>query len=124
MKQEPELVKIAPIDDLDGFIERMKIKYRAKSALRKTDSREIQFEPSLDEILKELPAYYMKNVVYHLALDAKASEQSARMVAMQGASDNAESLIASLTLEYNKARQAAITTEITEIAAAAAASGQ
>ncbi|MBR4597149.1 MAG: ATP synthase F1 subunit gamma [Opitutales bacterium] len=124
IKQEPELVKIAPIDDLDGFIERMKIKYRAKSALRKTDAREIHFEPSLDEILRELPAYYMKNVVYHLALDAKASEQSARMVAMKGASDNAENLMASLTLEYNKARQSAITTEITEIAAAAAISGQ
>lgn len=124
IKQEPELVKIAPIDDLDGFIERMRVKYKAKSALRKTDVREIQFEPSLDDIMEELPPYYIKNVVYHLALDAKASEQSARMVAMKGASDNAESLIASLTLEYNKARQTAITTEITEIAAAAAISRQ
>lgn len=124
MKQEPELVKIAPIDDLDGFIERMRVKYKAKSALRKTDAREMHFEPSLDELMHELPAYYAKNVVYHLALDAKASEHSSRMVAMQGANDNAESLIASLTLEFNKARQSAITTEITEIAAAAAASEQ
>ena len=124
MKQEPELVKIAPIDDLDNFIERMRVKYKAKSALRKTDEREMHFEPSLEELMRELPAYYVKNVVYHLALDAKASEQSARMVAMKGANENAESLIASLTLEFNKARQTAITTEITEIAAAAAASGQ
>ena len=72
----------------------------------------------------ELPLYYIKNIVYHMALDAKASEQSARMVAMKGASDNAESLMAALTLEYNKARQTAITTEITEIAAASAISQQ
>ena len=56
-----------------------------------------------------------------MALDAKASEHSARMVAMKSASDNADSLIQSLTLEYNKARQAAITTEILELASAAQA---
>lgn len=124
IKQEPELVKIVPIDDLDGFIDRMRVKYKADLADRKTDAREIQFEPSLGELMYELPLYYIKNIVYHMALDAKASEQSARMVAMKGASDNAESLMAALTLEYNKARQTAITTEITEIAAASAISQQ
>ena len=124
IKQEPELVKIVPIDDLDNFIDRMRVKYKADLADRKTDAREIQFEPSLGELMYELPLYYIKNIVYHMALDAKASEQSARMVAMKGASDNAESLMAALTLEYNKARQTAITTEITEIAAASAISQQ
>lgn len=124
IKQEPELVKIVPSDNLDDFIDTMRVKYKAELAERKTDVREIQFEPSLNELMQELPLYYIKNIVYHMALDAKASEQSARMVAMKGASDNAESLMASLTLEYNKARQTAITTEITEIAAAAAISEQ
>lgn len=122
IKQEPELVRVAPFEDLREFVDRMRVKYRADIAERPDDPREILIEPSQAELLAELPAYYIKNVVYHMALDAKASEQSARMVAMKSASDNAESLMASLTLEYNKARQAAITTEITEIAAAAAAS--
>lgn len=122
IRQEPELVRVAPFEDLREFVDRMRVKYRADIAERPDDPREILIEPSQAELLAELPAYYIKNVVYHMALDAKASEQSARMVAMKSASDNAESLMASLTLEYNKARQAAITTEITEIAAAAAAS--
>ena len=54
-------------------------------------------------------------------LDAKASEHSARMVAMKSASDNADALVKSLTIEYNKARQEAITTEILELAAASQA---
>jgi F-type H+-transporting ATPase subunit gamma len=56
--------------------------------------------------------------IYNKMLDAKASEQSARMVAMKTAKDNATSLLGDLTLEYNKARQAGITQEILEIAAA------
>lgn len=124
IKQEPELVTVAPIENMRSFVEKMRVKYKAELAERAKETREFQFEPSAEELARELPAYYIKNVVYHLALDAKASEQSARMVAMKSASDNAENLMQALTLEYNKARQAAITTEITEIAAAAAASSQ
>jgi len=61
---------------------------------------------------------YVNRGVYQLALDAKASEHSARMVAMKTAKDNATKLLDDLTLEYNKARQAGITQEILEIAAA------
>ena len=59
----------------------------------------------------------MKKSLYQILLEAKASEHSARMVAMKGATDNAESLIQDLQLEYNKARQAGITQEIVEITA-------
>ena len=122
--QEPQIVKVAPVDGLKDFVDSMRAKYRAEIAERPEETREIVFEPSARELLSELPAYYIKNVVYQMALDAKASEQSARMVAMKNASDNAQNLIDSLSLEYNKARQAAITTEITELAAAAAASSE
>lgn len=119
IKQEPEIVTVAPIENIRDFVDKMRVKYKSKIAERAQETREFQFEPSVDELIKELPMYYIKNVVYHMALDAKASEQSSRMVAMKSASDNAETLMQSLTLEYNKARQSAITTEITEIAAAA-----
>ena len=66
---------------------------------------------------------YVHFQVYQMLLDARASEQSARMVAMKNATDNAKQLIKDLTLEYNKVRQAAITTEILEIATAQMAMG-
>ena len=124
IKQEPEVVTVVPIENVRAFVDKMRVKYKAELAERAKETREFQFEPSVNELIRELPAYYIKNVIYHMALDAKASEQSARMVAMKSASDNAENLMQALTLVYNKARQAAITTEITEIAAAAAATSQ
>jgi hypothetical protein len=69
-------------------------------------------------VLEALLPFYVNRYVYQLALSAKASEHSARMVAMKTAKDNATKLLGDLTLEYNKARQAAITQEILEIAAA------
>ena len=76
------------------------------------------FEPSAKAVFEALLPLYLNREVYHHVLDAKASEHSARMVAMKTAKDNATKLIDDLTLEYNKARQAAITQEILEIAAA------
>ena len=81
-------------------------------------SREITFEPSPAAVLAELPDLYVKHSIYHAILEAKASEHSARMVAMKAATDNAQKITESLTLEFNKARQAAITQEINEITAA------
>jgi F-type H+-transporting ATPase subunit gamma len=69
-------------------------------------------------VLEALLPFYVNRDIYQLVLDAKASEHSARMVAMKTAKDNATKLLGDLTLEYNKARQAAITQEILEIAAA------
>ncbi len=84
----------------------------------KADDREILFEPDANSVLEALLPLYVNREIYQHILDAKASEHSSRMVAMKTAKDNATKLIGDLTLEYNKARQAGITQEILEIAAA------
>ena len=84
----------------------------------KSDDREILFEPDAQTVLESLLPLYVNREVYQHVLDAKASEHSSRMVAMKTAKDNATKLVGDLTLEYNKARQAGITQEILEIAAA------
>jgi len=76
------------------------------------------FEPDADEVLDSVLPYYFHFEVFQMILDARASEQSARMVAMKSATDNAKGLVKDLTLEYNKARQASITTELLEITTA------
>lgn len=73
------------------------------------------FEPDEESVLSSLVELYISNAVYSVLLEAKAGEHSARMTAMTAATDNTEELISSLTLELNHARQAAITTEISEI---------
>jgi F-type H+-transporting ATPase subunit gamma len=78
------------------------------------------FEPDAHELLGKLLPYYVHLLVYEKILESRASEHSARMVAMKSATDNAKQLVKDLTLEYNKARQAAITNEILEISSAAA----
>lgn len=78
----------------------------------------VEFEPSEAEVLAFVLPHYVNFELYQIALDTRASEHSARMVAMKNATDNAKQLVKDLTLEYNKARQASITTEIIEIATA------
>lgn len=80
-----------------------------------------EFEPSAEEILEVLLPQYAESLMYGAILDSKASEHSARMNAMKSATDNAADLIDSLSLVYNRARQAAITQEITEIVGGASA---
>lgn len=80
-----------------------------------------EFEPSADEILEVLLPQYAESLIYGALLDSKASEHAARMTAMRNATDNAKELINSYTLSYNRARQASITQEITEIVGGAAA---
>ena len=79
------------------------------------------FEPSDVEILEELIPRILKTQLYRALLDSFASEHGARMVAMDKATENAGDLLKSLKVEYNRARQAAITTEISEIVSGAAA---
>ncbi|HUE41356.1 MAG TPA: ATP synthase F1 subunit gamma [Chthoniobacterales bacterium] len=81
------------------------------------------FEPSAERVLDAVLPYYIQHQVYQMILDARASEHSARMVAMKNATDNAAQFIKDLTLEYNKMRQASITTELLEIATAQMALG-
>jgi len=81
------------------------------------------FEPSAEIVLDVMLPYYIQYQVFQMILDARASEHSARMVAMKNATDNANQFIKDLTLEYNKVRQAGITTELLEIATAQMALG-
>ena len=81
------------------------------------------FEPNPEAVLDVMLPYYLQYEVFQMILDARASEHSARMVAMKNATDNAQTLIKDLTLEYNKMRQASITTELLEISTAQMALG-
>jgi len=89
----------------------------------KDDGLEFLYEPSAAEVLAGILPHYIHFQVYQMVLDARASEHSARMVAMKSATDNAKQLIKDLTLEYNKVRQASITTELLEITTAQMAVG-
>ncbi|MEO8003047.1 MAG: F0F1 ATP synthase subunit gamma [Arenimonas sp.] len=79
------------------------------------------YEPNAETVLEHVMVRYVESLVYQAVLENLASEQAARMVAMKSASDNASKLIETLQLIYNKARQAAITQEISEIVGGAAA---
>lgn len=80
-----------------------------------------EFEPDKESILSVILPQYVESLIYGTILDAKASEHASRMTAMKNASDNATELIDDLSLEYNRARQAAITQQITEIVGGSAA---
>ncbi|MGG1686995.1 F0F1 ATP synthase subunit gamma [Pseudalkalibacillus sp. NRS-1564] len=80
-----------------------------------------EYEPSEEEILEVLLPQYAESLIYGALLDAKAAEHASRMTAMRSATDNADDLIGDLTLSYNRARQASITQELTEIVSGAAA---
>ncbi len=84
-------------------------------------SSQYEYEPGEEQILAVLLPQYAESLIYGALLDAKASEHAARMTAMRSASDNASDLIDGLSLTYNRARQAAITQEITEIVGGASA---
>jgi len=84
---------------------------------------EYLFEPDEESVLDAILPHYLAFQLFQMALDARASEHSARMVAMKNATDNAKELIKDLTLEYNKVRQANITTELLEITTAQLAVG-
>ena len=114
--QEPLVRPILPLKSLKEFIDRLG--EDAATSAAENDTREILFEPDVHQVLNGLLPAYVNRVIFQLVLSAKASEHSARMVAMKTAKDNATKLLGDLTLEYNKARQAAITQEILEIAAA------
>jgi F-type H+-transporting ATPase subunit gamma len=103
MTQVPILKKLLPLDQkqLSG----------AKAAY--------EYEPSAEEVLNVLLPKYAETLVYSAVLEGKASEFGARMTAMGNATKNATNMIAGLTLQYNRARQAAITQEIAEIVAGA-----
>ena len=118
LRQEPELVRLFPLNGLDEMCEKLHEKFGVSEHQAPKDDREIIIEDR-EAILSELAILYLKQEVFQLILESQASEHSARMVAMKTATDNAGNLIDDLTLQYNRARQAAITQEILEISAAA-----
>lgn len=91
--------------------------------IEKAASHEIdpvmEFEPSVHSVLQQLVPMYITNSIFQALLEANASELAARMTAMSAASNNAEEMINTLTIDYNKARQAAITQELVEIVSGA-----
>lgn len=97
--------KLLPISDLDSTAE----------------TTSYEFDPSAEAILEVLLPQYAESLIFGAILDSKASEHAARMTAMKSATDNATDIIDDLTLSYNRARQAAITQEISEIVSGAAA---
>ena len=117
LTQTPTAYPILPITSLDEV--GIKTDYEALPPIEGG----LEFEPSPDAVLDAILPAYIHYLIYQTQLATRASEQSARMVAMKNATDNAKNLVKDLTLEYNKARQAGITNEILEIATAQLALG-
>ena len=99
-----------------GELKAMKIPGVRSEEELAADTTESLFEPNPEFVLSYLLSHYLDIGIYQVLLNAKASEQSARMVSMKNATENAEGLIKDLTLEYNKLRQGNITKELLEIA--------
>jgi F-type H+-transporting ATPase subunit gamma len=120
LTQIPRARVVLPVSSMEATIaldphHKPEAEVGAASAEAAADYR---FEPDPASVLTAILPHFVHFQVYQMALDARASEHSARMVAMKNATDNAKQLIKDLTLEYNKVRQAGITTEILEIATA------
>jgi F-type H+-transporting ATPase subunit gamma len=112
LTQEPVTMEYLPVGEIKGI----KVVGAQSEETLAADTAETLFEPSPEALLGYLLGHYLNIYIYHALLNAKASEQSARMVSMKNATDSAETLIEALTLEYNKLRQGNITKELLEIA--------
>lgn len=112
--QEPVVCPVLPLANLKDFVAHL---HAQPGVTARADDREMLFEPDPHQVLEALLPFYVNRQLYQLVLSARASEFSARMVAMKTAKDNATKLLDELTLQYNKARQASITNEILEISA-------
>jgi len=119
LNQKPEVFPFLPIGQIKGVS--LGVQGEETGEELKKSATEYLFEPNVEEVLGSLLPHYLNYQVYQLLLEAKASEHSARMVAMKNATDNAKQIIKDLTLEYNKLRQANITNELLEITTAAMA---
>ena len=111
LSQEPLALEFLPVGEIKG----LQIPGVALEEPH-TDTTEVLFEPSGEAVLGFLLSHYLDIFIYQVLFNAKASEQSARMVSMKNATDSAQNLIKDLTLEYNKLRQGNITRELLDIA--------
>lgn len=116
--QLPTIMPLLPLTGVKQAVDSLRRDTATAGVTEPVADAQMLFEPDPTSVLSALLPLYINREVYHQVLDAKASEHSARMVAMKTAKDNASKLLDDLTLEYNKARQAGITQEILEIAAA------
>jgi F-type H+-transporting ATPase subunit gamma len=121
LSQKPEVRPLLPITEIKAV--RAGLEDPAEEEKLMHGATEFLFEPNAEEVLGALLPHSLNFQIYQILLEAKASEHSARMVAMKNATDNANQLIKDLTIEYNKLRQANITKELLEIASAAMAMG-
>lgn len=118
LTQETQIIKLLPLggDGLETTPEAPYVKNTNKDATSRVNGKQntgdYLFEPNADEVLDQLLPYYFENKMYQILLDSKASEQSARMVAMKNAHDNAKDLGSGLNLTYNRLRQARVTNEL------------
>jgi F-type H+-transporting ATPase subunit gamma len=121
LTQQPQLVQFLPIGKLSAVTAGINA---PKPDPAVSNAAEVfEFEPDEETVLGELLPHSLNFQMHQILLEAKASEQSARMVAMKNATDNAQQIIKDLTLEYNKLRQANITKELLEITTAQMAVG-
>jgi len=122
LTQTPWVSQLLPIK-ASGLAEKQEYEGVGKDGIGGTENEgglgtDYEFEPSAEGVLDKLLPLYINFQIYQMLVEARASEHSARMVAMKAATDNAKSMVKDLTLEYNKARQAAITAELLEITTA------
>ncbi|MFT0851976.1 F0F1 ATP synthase subunit gamma [Achromobacter sp. F4_2707] len=123
MRQEPVFVRLLPLpgDLVDPFQAGVEEVEQANGGAKTQYGWDYIYEPDAKAVIDDLLLRYVEGLVYQAVAENMASEQSARMVAMKAASDNAKKVVDDLQLVYNKTRQAAITQEITEIVGGAAA---
>ena len=112
LTQQPFALEYLPVGEIKG----LRMPEAESEEQLAADTTEFKFEPPAEAILSYLLGHYLNVLLYTVLLNAKASEQSARMVSMKSATDNANGMIKDLTLAYNKLRQGAITQELLEIA--------
>ncbi|WP_432786489.1 ATP synthase gamma chain [Oligella sp. MSHR50489EDL] len=123
MKQEPAFIRLLPLPSNleDPYTTSFVNEVEDGDSGLSSHGWDYIFEPSVNSVIDDLLQRYVESLVYQFVAENMASEQSARMVAMKAASDNAKKVIGELQLVYNKTRQAAITKEISEIVGGAAA---
>lgn len=137
LRQEPVMMPLLPInlEEMREFYDMSLRESQTRSNLdekknrdhdvarapRDDNAQEFLFEPNLSELLDFIVTHYVQVKIYQALLETKASEHSARMIAMQNATDNAKELVSDLTLSYNQTRQEGITNELLEITSALAA---
>ena len=121
INQKPELRQLLPIVKIKGVEDSVTGENEGRNL--EASGQEFLFEPDATEVLSSLLPHYINYQVFQILLESKASEHSSRMVAMKNATDNANQIIKDLTLEYNKIRQASITSELLEITTAQMALG-